>query len=113
MDDSQRMAEIYRDARLLAIAAIREAALEFDDTEGHTRQIYERAAPYVEKWSSTEDDSSAALLALIVAMARLAFVHWRSTLELRLGHVPSQEETLADLDRWEMGDLESWEREQD
>ena len=104
--------EIYNDAELTALQVVREAVTEAYSGAGRTAQVFEAIRPYVEKYRS-EDGDNGAVTGLVVALGRLAETAWTLVLRERLGHYPTQEEMLTELESFELHKIEQHQYEQD
>lgn len=105
--------KIYDDAELTALQVVREAVTDGYSGAGRTAQVFEAIKPYVEKYRNEDDGDGSAVAGLVVALGRLARTAWSVVLHERLGHYPTQEEMLAELERFELYKIEQHQYEQD
>ena len=93
----------YDDAELAAIQVLRESAEEHYD-----RQAVDRVGKIASGITMPlyEQHGSEGLHALIIALGRQWATSWTAALEKRLGHYPSREEMLTEIDSYEMYKIE-------
>jgi hypothetical protein len=103
------MDTLYDDAELVALQMVREAVLEDGAPPEHSysAKVLERLIEMQERHGSPTH------IAVPAALARLVVVAWSAALTSRLGHLPSQEEMLAEVDRFEMHKIEQHQAERD
>ncbi len=96
---------VYDDADLTALAVVREAVAESFTDENCGPAVLEVMRLYLEKYR-TDEHGGGAVPALVIALGRLTGALSLVVVEKRLGRFPSQDEMLAELDRYELWMLE-------
>ncbi len=97
----------YDDAELMAIQVVKECARENYATEGRSKEIPDLVMQFYRQHGSN------GMHALVIALGRLAATSWTAALHDRLGHFPSEDEMLAELDSFEMHKIDQHQYEQD
>src|SRR5260221_2134250 len=97
----------YDDAELMAIQVVKECARESYATAARSGEVVSLVMQFYEQHGSD------GMHGLVVALGRLAANSYSVVLSQRLGHFPTQDEMLAELDSFEMHKIEQHQYEQD
>jgi len=103
--------KFYDDAEMLALQIVRECAKE-NYSGARSEEMYakvydELLVPLIERHGGH------GALGLVIAMGRLAANTWSAVLENRLGHFPTEDEILAELDSFEMHKLDQQQEDEE
>ncbi len=86
--------------------AAADAALEQAQAEAALVAQFSAVNAYLDRFGGGTKSDTLAMHALVTSLAKKAVVFLMQTLHQKLGRLPTTEEMTAELDEWEMGNLE-------